>query len=160
MLGSRTCPKPPAPGEKVLITVKTKNFETLDISGDAGIRAYGRDLKELFSNAGLGIYSLITDPQNIAGNADLSVSVRGESLEGLFVAWLNELVFQFDAYGFVGKHISVTGLTDTSVAATLTGEEFDPERHERRLLIKAATYHRLLLEKRDGQWVAEVIFDI
>ena len=137
-----------------------KQFETLDISGDAGIRAYGNDLEELFANAGLGMYSLITDVQDIAETASLSVTARSETLEGLFVAWLNELVFQFDTYSFVGKRISITGLTNTGVAATLFGEEFDRDRHERRLLIKAATYHQLVLEKKGDHWQAEVIFDV
>ena len=42
-----------------------KQFEILDISGDAGLRAFGRDLPELFVNAATGMYSLITDLQNI-----------------------------------------------------------------------------------------------
>ena len=137
-----------------------KQFETIDISGDAGIRARGTDLGELFANAGIGMYSLITDMKDIAETAQISVTARSETLEGLFVAWLNELIFQFDTYGFVGKRISITGLTDTDVSATLSGEEFDPGRHEQRLLIKAATYHRLMLEKSGDHWVAEVIFDI
>jgi SHS2 domain-containing protein len=137
-----------------------KQFETIDISGDAGIRAFGSDLKELFTNAGLGMYSLVTDMQDIAETGHISVAARSETLEGLFVAWLNELIFQFDTYGFVGKRISITGLTTTDVSATLSGEEFDPERHEQGLLIKAATYHRLVLEKRGDHWQAEVIFDI
>jgi SHS2 domain-containing protein len=137
-----------------------KQFETIDISGDAGIRAFGSDLKELFVNAGIGMYSLVTDMQDIAETMHISVAARCETLEGLFVAWLNELIFQFDTYGFVGKRISITGLTDTDVSATLSGEEFDPARHEQRLLIKAATYHRLVLEKRGDHWQAEVIFDI
>jgi SHS2 domain-containing protein len=38
-----------------------KQFETIDISGDAGLRAFGKDLPELFANAGIGMYSLMTD---------------------------------------------------------------------------------------------------
>jgi SHS2 domain-containing protein len=39
-----------------------KQFEILDISGDAGIRAFGRDLPGLFANAATGIcwYGIIT----------------------------------------------------------------------------------------------------
>ena len=72
------------------------------------------------------------------------------------VAWLNELVFHFDAYGFIGKKISITEsnlepgppetLKSYRLNAVLSGEEFDPERHESRLLIKAATYHRLRIK--------------
>ena len=44
--------------------------------------------------------------------------------------------------------------------AVLSGEEFDPERHESRLLIKAATYHRLKVEKSNDTWQIDVVFDI
>ncbi len=137
-----------------------KQFEILDIFGDAGIRAFGKDLPELFANAGVGMFSLITELDCVTEARQMTVTAQSETLEGLFVSWLNELVFHFDTYGFVGKRICVTELTGTCLTATVFGEEFDPGRHERGLLIKAATYHRLLLQERAGHWEAEVIFDI
>ena len=137
-----------------------KQFETIDISGDAGIRAFGNDLPELFANAGTGMYSLITDLKDIGEAQHLAVTAQSETLEGLFIAWLNELVFHFDAYGFVGKKIAIVNLTGTSISAVLYGEEFDPARHEKKLLVKAATYHRLSVEKKGDHWEADVIFDI
>jgi SHS2 domain-containing protein len=44
--------------------------------------------------------------------------------------------------------------------AVLTGCAFDPERSEKKLLIKAATYHNLSLNKINSGWEATVIFDI
>ena len=137
-----------------------KQFEILDIFGDAGIRAFGKDLPELFAHAGIGMFSLITKLGSVTEARHIIVTVESETLEGLLIAWLNELVFHFDTYGFVGKKICVTELTGTRVSATVSGEEFDPVRHERGLLIKAATYHRILLQERDDHWEAEVIFDI
>ena len=137
-----------------------KPFEILDIFGDAGIRAFGKDLPELFAHAGIGMFSLITNLGSITEARHITVTAQSETLEGLFIAWLNELVFHFDTYGFVGKRICVTELSDTSISATVFGEEFDPDRHERGLLIKAATYHRLLLQEKDDHWEADVIFDI
>lgn len=145
-------------------------YETLDISGDAGIRAFGSTLKELFINAATGMYSLMTDTGSIAETVTVEVSVKSHSLEGLLVSWLNELVFRFDAHGFTGKSFSIisfiTGDKDAadadafSLSATVAGETFDPRRHEGRLLIKAATYHNLQIENIDGVWTAEIIFDI
>ena len=145
------------------------HFEILDIYGDAGIRAFGRDLSELFANAGLGMLSLITDLEAIQEKKQLVISAQGSSLEGLLVSFLNELVFHFDTYGFIGKSISIEGLQAGTpdeggksyrLDASLTGEEFDPDRHKRGLLIKAATYHKLAIEKKDGHWEAGIIFDI
>ncbi|MDI6744278.1 MAG: archease [Thermodesulfovibrionales bacterium] len=151
-------------------------FEIIDISGDVGIKAFGKSLEELFANAAIGMYSLITALEGIEPEKSINVSIESNSLEGLLVSWLNELVFQFDTYGFIGKKIVITGITPSltlpprggvmggggicTLKATISGEEFDTERHERKLLIKAATYHRLKVEKVKDIWQADIIFDI
>lgn len=152
-----------------------KRFESLDISGDAGIAAFGRDLKELFENAAAGMYSLITNVEAVKEKESLYIEVGKDSLEGILVGWLNELIFRFDVYGFIARRISVkefSGLPGEGasvqqpvgepfrISAFLSGEEFDPSLHEGRLLLKAATYHNLRVEKRGGIWRSEIIFDV
>ena len=137
-----------------------EKFEVVDISGDAGIRAYGETLEDVFINAAMGMYSLITDPGGIEETKEIDVAAESPSLEGLLVSWLNELVFHFDAHGFMGRKIRIETLGNHRIVARVYGEDFDPERHERRLLIKAATYHKLSVAKQEGHWVAHVIFDI
>lgn len=135
-------------------------FEVLDISGDAGIRAFGRNLEELFANAALGMYNLITDTGAVEKKRSIYVEVESHSLEGLLVSWLNELIFQFDTYGFIGKDIEIMELTEKGLKASLSGEDFDEARHEKRLLVKAATYHQLKIERDGENWKVDVIFDI
>lgn len=137
-----------------------KTFETLDISGDAGIRAYGATLEEAFCNSAMGLYDLITNPESISEKRSISVEVESHSLEGLIVAWLNELIFQFDAYGFLGKKVDILALHGNRLSATVSGEDFDADIHDRRLLLKAATYHQLKAGQFNGVWEIEVIFDI
>lgn len=166
-------------------------YEVLDISGDIGIKAYGNSCEDVFINAGLGMYSLITDIEGVEGKKDLTIEASADSLEGLMVNYLNELVFHFDTYGFIGMEIRGLSLTppclplrglsriygvvstrrigavpaasqnhNYTLKACIYGEDFDPDRHERKLLIKAATYHKIRVEKTGGKWEAEVIFDI
>lgn len=137
-----------------------EKFQVLDISGDVGIRAFGKSREEAFINAALGMYSLITNLDAIKEQKTVDVSVESDSPEGLLVSWLNELVFQFDAYGFTGRKIDIRFFSDNKINATVFGEEFDPERHEGNLLIKAATYHKLRIERTDDTWEVDVIFDI
>jgi SHS2 domain-containing protein len=146
------------------------SFEYIDISGDVGLRAFGATLEEAFINASLGMYSLITNTDSIALVKTAALSVESQSLDGLLVSWLNELIFRFDAYGFIGKKVTIDNLECDSgdsdslnacrLSAVIEGEEFDPERHEGKLLIKAATYHGLRIEKNNGHWAISVIFDI
>ncbi|MBI5195104.1 MAG: archease [Nitrospirae bacterium] len=136
-----------------------KRYETLDIFGDVGLRVFGNTLNELFENAALGMSGLITDTEQIRETEKKQIAVEADNYESLFVRWLNELVFLFDTHGFIGKQFSVS-LNGNAVEAEVSGGYFDPEIHEQRLLIKAATYHRLFLKKNDSGWLAEVIFDI
>ncbi len=138
-------------------------FEVLDISGDVGIRACGKSCGEMFVNAGLGMYSLISDIGKVGEKQDVVLEAEGDSLESLLVNFLNEMIFQFDTYGFIGKRILMDTFSPQGAAflrARVYGEEFDPERHERRLLIKAATYHNIKVEQVSDTWEADVIFDI
>jgi len=153
-----------------------EKFEILDIAGDVGLKAFGESKQEVFVHAALGMYSLITNTDVLKDQKSITVSVESHALDGLLVSWLNELIFHFDAYGFIGKRIVVTEFTPSltlppqgggmggdeafRLKATVYGEEFDPERHEGKLLIKAATYHRLKIEKKDHVWETEIIFDI
>ena len=141
-----------------------EKFEILDIAGDVGLRAFGKSRQEVFVHAAMGMYSLITNTDLLKDQKSITVSVESHSLDGLLVSWLNELIFHFDAYGFIGKRIIITEFTTSitlplkeegwagvrlfRITATVYGEEFDSERHEGKLLIKAATYHRLKIEKR------------
>ena len=135
-------------------------FKILDISGDVGLTAYGNTKEEAFINAATGMYSLITDPSSVLEKKVIHISVENQSTDGLLVSWLNELVFHFDAYGFIGKKIAVEHFSDNKIKARISGEEFSPDRHEGNLLIKAATYHKLRIEKKDNQWEIDVVFDI
>jgi len=135
-------------------------FKIFDISGDAGITAFGRTIEEAFVNAAIGMYSLITDIDKVRDIKSVDIIVESQSLEGLVVSWLNELIFHFDTYGFIGKKIVLNDFKKNKLKASVFGEEFDPERHKGKLLIKAATYHKLRIEDKNGIWEIDVIFDV
>lgn len=151
-----------------------KKFEIIDISGDAGIRAFGNNLAEVFSNAAIALYSLITDISYIDTKKNITISVESPSSEGLLVSWLNELIFYFDTYGFIGKDITDITIIPSEqkmdnhrvstqgheLTATVAGEDFNRDKHEGKLLLKAATYHNLRIEKIGSLWEADIIFDI
>jgi SHS2 domain-containing protein len=106
------------------------------------------------------MYSLITNTDLVAGRKTLSVVARGDSIESLLVAFLNELIYHFDTEGFIGKNIIIDQIDEQSVTARISGEEFNESKSERRLLLKAATYHDIRVEKTDSAWSAFVMFDI
>lgn len=136
------------------------DFEVLDISGDIGLRAYGSTIQEAFINAGMGMYSFITDIDKVKPENEIVIDLSAGSMESMLVNYLNELIFQFDAYGFIGCRIEILEISDTHIKAKVSGEDFDPSKHRQGLLIKAATYHNLNIQKTGEVLSIDIIFDI
>lgn len=139
-----------------------KKYELPDIPGDIGLKIRGKTLEELFENAAEGMYNLITNTGQIKETKNINIATESSSLESLFISWLNELIFHFDTYGFIGKAIKIDSLrlSKYRLNASVSGEDFDPEKHESKLLIKSATYHNLRIQKTGDIHEAEIIFDI
>jgi len=137
-----------------------KTFEILDHTGDIGIIVYGRDLNELFFNAGRAFFSLLTDLKRIRTTLERNIVIQSENLEELMVAWLGELLYLFDAQGLLFRKFYLEKVNRCSLRAIARGELFQPERHLIKREIKAVTYHQVKVENKDGKWQGRIIFDL
>ncbi|MBF0457102.1 MAG: archease [Nitrospirae bacterium] len=137
-----------------------ENIEMLDISGDLGIKVSAPTLEEIFETAAIGFYSLTTEIDNVEPLTTIQVTVTEDTTERLLVAWLNELICLFDTNGFIGRQVNIASLDNRHLSAEIKGEHFNLEKHDCGFLIKAATYHKLQLDKGDKGWTAVIIFDI
>ena len=137
-----------------------KGFEIIDHTADVGIIAYGADVEELFSNAALALFSLITEPERIEEKLHLDLEVNSEGRDSLLVEWLNELIYLFDVKHILFIRFDIESLTHNDLKATCYGENFDPMRHKIKIGVKAATYHMLSLEKNGNGYKSQIILDI
>jgi len=138
-----------------------KSFEIIDTTADIGIRAFGADLSEVFANAALGMFSIITDTIKIEARLEKRICVTAPDKEALLVAWLNELLFLFETEKWLFNRFEITQLTGLKIKARCFGEKADRSRNELKREIKSATYHRLKVEKQpEGGYIGEVILDI
>jgi SHS2 domain-containing protein len=137
-----------------------KAFEIIDHTADVGIIAYGMDIEELFCNAALALFSLITEPESIQEKSHLNLRVSSDERDSLLVEWLNELIYFFDAKHILFNRFDIESLTQNELKATCHGEGFDPMKHKIKRGVKAATYHMLKLDESSEGYKARVIFDI
>lgn len=136
------------------------HFKVFDTTGDVGINVYGKNLKDIFEQAAIGLFSFITDIKKIETNISKSLAINADTYENLLINWLNELIFLFDTEGFIGKNVEIKELDEKKIIAIIKGDLFDEKKHLRGVLIKAATYHKLKLEKKNNIWTATILFDI
>ena len=136
-----------------------KEFEIIDHTADVGIRAYGADVKEAFANAARGLFSLITELDDIEEVEYRDIELTASDQENLLVEWLNELIYLFDAENIIFKRFDITHLSDTQLKARSYGNKVDSSKHKIKMGVKATTYHMLKIDKSNGVKV-QVLFDI
>ncbi|RMH80172.1 MAG: archease [Acidobacteria bacterium] len=135
-------------------------YETIDrITADAGIRVWAEDQGELLCRAVLATFSEITNIEEIEPIESRQIEVSSE-LPFLLADLINRALTVFESEGFVPCRCHVLELRDKYARLEFLGGFYDPSVHESKLLIKAATYHDLKVEKVGDRWVAQVIFDI
>ena len=135
-------------------------FELLDHTAELGISATGDDFAEALSWAAIAMFSTIADLDSVAARESIDLAVKSDSPETLVVDWLNELLYRFEAEGFVPKefHVSI-GEGGLELQTRCVGEPADPDRHRLWPGVKAATYHGLEVAH-DGEWRIKVVLDI
>ena len=134
----------------------SKRFEEIEHTADLAIRAYGRDLRELFANAAHGMFALMAEPSLEEPAREQEVSLEATDYEGLLVDWLNELIYLHEVEGETYSQFAIKTLSPTELKAQVTG---GPTKIKTRA-IKAATFHELEVVKTDKGYEATIVFDV
>ena len=133
-------------------------FHLFQHTADIGLVAHGDSLSEAFASAGYGLFSIMADLRKVKEIESRAVEVKAENLEDLLYSWLNDLIFLFDTEGLLLKRFDVTDFSENQLKATVYGEKYDPSRHYIKVGVKAATYHRLEVDREKNR--VQVIFDV
>ncbi|MGH9454441.1 MAG: archease [Terriglobia bacterium] len=135
-------------------------FRILDHTADVGFEAFGTTLEEVFANAGRALANLFVDLDSVEPRQEALIQTRGRDLGGLLVNFLSEILFLEDAEGWLFRDFEAHLSDGPAINANARGEKFDRSRHQAKMLVKAVTYHQLLLEQISSGWRAQVYVDI
>ena len=137
-----------------------KKYRQIVHTADVAYRIRGDSLAEIYENAAGALVATITDRRCLRPRETKEIAVEAPDREALLVAWLNHLLYLYDVDGFLGRNFEILELEEERLTARARGETFDPDRHEGKTAVKAATYHHLEIRPRDHGWQATIIFDL
>jgi SHS2 domain-containing protein len=107
------------------------------------------------------MFEVMVDTAQIRPKVTRRIEVSADDLAGLLFEWLNELLFYYGAENLAFSQFDVrVDEKGLRLRAVCRGEKINPEVHEVRTEVKAATYHKMSIQRRDRQWRAQVIVDI
>jgi SHS2 domain-containing protein len=135
-------------------------FRVLEHTADIGFEAFGATRAEVFANAARALTNLMVDLETVVPQETVLLRAEASDLPNLLVNWLSEVLYLFDAEGWLLREFEFEGLNNRSLAAQARGEKFDRRRHQIKLLVKAVTYHQLDLRETTQGWRAQVYVDI
>lgn len=134
-----------------------RRYEEIEHTADLAIRAYGRDSKELFANAAYGMFSAMgIDLEAVKPTLRREMRLEALDREALLVDWLNELLYLHETEGEIYVDFDIHTLSTTELRATMSGAKGN----DARMVIKAATFHDLKIERIDKGYVTTIVFDI
>ena len=126
-----------------------KNFEYFDVTADIGFKSYGKNLNEAFENAGMAIFNIISDTDDIDLEREITFEITSEDEVSLLYDYLEELLFYHEVEFMLFSEFHVEIDDGLHLKATIKGETIDWDKHERKTEIKAITFHMMHVKKTD-----------
>lgn len=135
-------------------------YRLLEHPADLGLEARGRSLSEAFEQAARGLTSVLVELEGVEAIQERTLELTAPDTESLLVRFLSEILFLYDAKGFLTARVEIGEFADTRLTAVARGEPIRPEKHRVRTDVKAITYHQLSIKHMGDEWIAAVYLDI
>lgn len=145
-----------------------KDFELIPHTADIKLRVYGKTMKDLFRHALIGMFQSIgpqvlgcpmVDGRVACKELPYSHEIIIDSIDAvaLLVDFLSETLYLSDVNNEAYFDAIIHELSNTHIKATVRGAKITGFEV---VEIKAVTYHDLSIKQIDGEWVADIVFDI
>lgn len=131
-------------------------YQEIDHTADWALRVWAASLEALFTDAALGMYALMGAESSNADLVQYTITVQGMDAEAVLVVWLQELLYYTEAENVVFERFNVLELKVTELRAEAWGR---PVAHLLKI-IKAVTYHNLVIQQTETGYETTLVFDV
>ena len=137
-----------------------KTYRLIDHTADFGMQVFGSDSQELFTNAALALFDVITEMDVLKGRNSCNITASGEDWPDLMINWLREVLYLWNGKEMLVKSVQILSLSENNISAKIYFDAYMPDRHIIKTEIKAVTYHQIQVKSSPSGWKAQIIFDI
>ena len=137
-----------------------KKYRVIRKSSELSIRLSADSLPQILAEAGAALFDLLVDMSAVESRESVTLEVEGLDNDDLIANWMRELLYEYQASGFMLKEFDIQQAGEFMVRAEARGEKYDPDRHEEREAIGAVDERLTHLGKMGAQWTAQVGFEL
>ena len=145
-------------------------YEYFDVTADIGFYAYGKSLEEVYENAGLAMFDVITDIGKVKKDEVEEFEIVSEDLVSLLYDYLEELLFLQDTelLFFSDFKVNIEKIEDKNsshlenykLTCCAYGEEINWDVHAHKSEVKAITFHKMCVKEEEGIFKLRAILDL
>lgn len=150
---------------------KESKYTIIDHTADIGLKVIGKNFYDLVKNALEGLYNIICDVKKVEPRRKYKVVVSGKesntaSNDLFLVKILNEFIYITATKHLLFRKFMIDKSTsemfsyDKKIVVWGYGEEYDYQRHGHIVEVKAATYHKVFIRKKNRYFYTKVFFDM
>jgi SHS2 domain-containing protein len=136
-----------------------KGYRFIEHTADVGIEISSPTLEGVYERAGRALFELIA-PHSAGPDVAFVVESEGADAESLLVNFLNDLLLHFEVEGLLFRRLSARSLEGGRLVMDARCERMDPGGEGVETVVKAATYHDLVVRREGDRWHAVVYLDI
>ncbi len=141
------------------------DYRFVDHTGDFALEVEAAGPEAAVEATARGLLHLLTDaPESVREEETRTITLEALDGASLLVELGNELLYLFEAEGFLWSRLVLTpggpSPMEGALEGTLHGEPFDPSRHPIARPFKAVTHHGALLRRRAAGTEARIIVDL
>jgi SHS2 domain-containing protein len=149
-----------------------KKFEILEHKADLKIRVFGKTKEKLFENAMVGMFEAAKYEMTKGQTTErlttkqlttkrlmtkrLAIKIKSADLPSLLVDFLSEVLYLVETKKLVFEKVEFKKFKENEIEATLIGKPLK----RMGVHIKGVTYHDLKIFQKNGNFEAEILFDI
>jgi SHS2 domain-containing protein len=136
-------------------------YTFLDHPSEALVEVNSGSINEVFLEAALALFELMTDLEKIEIRESFQVQLNSPERHLLLIDWLNHLILLHEVQNvfLVQFEIDVSQNNGWHLSAVASGERIK-ENHELRLHAKSATYGQLDWKEESGNHLVRFVIDI
>ena len=142
-------------------------YKYLEHEADMGVYAQAESWPEVFSEGARAVFSLMYEKEVRSKKLkvrSIKIEVGANSIEGLFVEWINELLAQKDINSLVFFKFKIDKINQTDKKYELVGNAqgipVSQYKGEIKVEVKAATYSGLKCGRKNNEYFCQCIVDV
>ncbi len=135
-------------------------FEIIEHTADVGVIGKGCTMADAFEAAAYGMFSIVADLEKYQPTVQKQFAIVGSDDIMLFERFLSSLLVVFDGDRLLPLDFEITEISMGRLTFWLSARPIGDDIEWLGPTIKAVTWHHMAVEKKDGEWAAQAIFDV